>query len=129
MIQPDPTPTPQQPAQPNAMGALLTMASTGDNWVKLSTLGLIALSGFGNWMATWNSSDRNKQEIEVSRRVTWEGEQRIREDVRKQINDMHNWMEEAKQEFHKGNEDSASNRRMLQRLADKLLPPNVEKNQ
>jgi len=110
------------------MAALLnTLASTGDHWVKLGTLALVAVVGIGNWLATWNSSDRNKEEIEISRRVAWEGEQRIREDVRHQIDDIHTWMDQARAEFHKGNEDSANNRRMLQRLVDKLLPAEDQK--
>jgi hypothetical protein len=37
------------------MRQLLT--SSGDNWVKLGTLALVALSGLGNWIATQRNSD------------------------------------------------------------------------
>lgn len=112
---------PEQSPKPNGVMALLsTLAHSTDKWVQLGTLGLIALSGFGNWLATWNSSDRNKQEIEVSRRVAWEGEQRIREDVRKQVADIHEWMRRSTEEFHQGNEDSAKNRKTLAGILDDI---------
>jgi Flp pilus assembly protein TadB len=113
----------EKPPQNGSAGitsVLTTLASSGNTWVQLATVGMIAFSGIGNWVATWNSADRNKQEIEVSRRVAWEGEQRIREDVRKQINDMHEWMDKAKEEFHRGNQDSASNRQILLKLTEQL---------
>ena len=98
------------------MALLTTLAQSGHAWVQFGTLALIALSGLGNWVATWNSADRNKTEIEVSRRVAWEGEQRIREELRKQVNEIHAWMKDATDEFHKGNEDSAANRRTLNQV-------------
>jgi hypothetical protein len=36
----------------NVTTLLTTLASSGDNWVKLGTLALVAFSGFGNWIAT-----------------------------------------------------------------------------
>lgn len=105
----------------NGLTGLLTMLAHSSNaWVQAGTLVLIAFSGLGNWVATWNSADRNKTEIEISRRVAWEGEQRIREDVRKQVADIHKWMSDATEEFHKGNADSAANRRMLAKLSDEV---------
>lgn len=107
--------------KPNGMTAVLSaLAQSANKWVQLGTLGLIGLTGFGNWAATWNSSDRNKQEIEISRRVAWEGEQRIRAEVIKQVADIHEWMRNATDEFHKGNEDSAYNRKTLAKLSDEL---------
>lgn len=102
------------------VAALSTLAQSSNRWVQLGTLGLIAFSGFGNWVATWNSSDRNKQEIEISRRVAWEGEQRIRDEVRKQVADIHEWMRNATAEFHQGNEDSAKNRKTLAGILDDI---------
>lgn len=102
-----------------ALAALTSLAQSGHAWVQFGVIVLIGLSGLGNWIATWNSADRNKQEIEISRRVAWEGEQRIREDVRKQVAEMHRWMQEATEEFHRGNEDSAANRKMLEDLTKK----------
>jgi hypothetical protein len=113
----------EQPAKPNGNGltaALNTLAKSGDKMIQFGTLGLIACSGLGNWVATWNSANQNKQEIEVNRRVAWEGEQRIREDVRRQVDEMHRWIKESSEEFHKGNADSAANRKMLTRLQDEV---------
>ena len=94
---------------------LTTLASSGDNWVKLGTLVLVGLAGLGNLVTTWNSSNRNREEIEFSRRVNSEGQERIRKQIRQQIDDIHTWMEanhqfwkESRDEFHKGNEDSAA---------------------
>jgi uncharacterized protein (DUF3084 family) len=111
---------PPQNGSAGIISVLTTLASSGNTWVQLATVGMIAFSGIGNWVATWNSADRNKEEIEISRRVAWEGEQRIREDVRKQINDMHEWMDKAKEEFHRGNQDSASNRQILLKVTEQL---------
>jgi hypothetical protein len=106
------------PEKENATAAatsklLTTLASSGSHWVQLGTVALVALSGLGNWAATWNSSDRNKQEIEVSRRVAWEGEQRIKQELVKQVAEIHEWMKAATVEFHQGNLDSAANRKTL----------------
>jgi hypothetical protein len=98
------------------VGLLGTLAQSGNAWVQFGTLALIALSGFGNWAATWNSADRNKVEIETSRRVAWEGEQRIKAEVIRQVQDMHDWMAQARAAFSQGNADSAENRRMLVKL-------------
>ena len=40
------------------MTVLTTLASSGDNWVKLGTLALVTLSGLGNWIATQHNSDK-----------------------------------------------------------------------
>jgi hypothetical protein len=99
---------------PNGMSSVLTsLAHSTDRGVQFGTLALIALSGFGNWFVTLNSGDRNRQEIEINRRVAWEGEQRIKAEVVRQVADIHNWVRESTDEFHKGNEDSAANRKML----------------
>jgi hypothetical protein len=116
------------PSQPDGMTQLLTtLASSGDNWVKLGTLVLVGLAGLGNWVATWNSSNRNREEIEFSRRVSSEGQERIREQMRQQIDDIHTWMEanrrfwkESTDEFHKGNEDSAQNNKILSQFKEEL---------
>jgi hypothetical protein len=103
-----------------ALSLLSTLAHSTDKWVQLGTLGLIAFSGFGNWVATWNSANQNRQEIEVSRRVNWEGQERVRTEVVRQIQEIHTWMRNATEEFHKGNEDSAANRKMLKELAEDM---------
>lgn len=102
------------------MTVLSTLASSGNTWVQLATVGLIAFSGFGNWVATWNSADRNKTEIEVSRRVSWEGEQRIKAEVVRQVQEMHDWVAQARAAFAQGNTDSAENRRMLIKLSQNV---------
>jgi hypothetical protein len=114
------------PSSPNAkppngaLALLSTLAHSSDKWVQLGTLGLIGLSGFGNWVATWNSANQNRQEIEVSRRVNWEGQERVRAEVVRQIQEIHTWMRNATEEFHRGNEDSAANRKTLKELAEDM---------
>jgi hypothetical protein len=95
---------PQTPApKPNGTaGVLSTLASSGNQWVQLATVGLVALSGFGNWTAT----NRNKEEITA-------GQERIREVVIRQVDEIHEWIEKSRAEFHQGNEDSAANRKLL----------------
>jgi hypothetical protein len=111
-----------QPSKPpNGMNQLLsTLAQSSNQWVQLGTLAMVGLAGLGNWAATWNSADRNKNEIEISRRVAWEGEQRVRAEVIKQVQEIHNWMQEATEEFHRGNADSAANRKTLEELKKEL---------
>jgi hypothetical protein len=99
---------------------LTTLASSGHAWVQFGTLALIALTGFGNWAATWKSADRNKEEIEISRKDSWESEQRIKAELVRQVSDMHDWMRKAINEFHQGNEDSAANRQMLTKLTQEM---------
>lgn len=97
---------------------LSTLASSSNMWVQLGTVGLVAISGFSNWAATWNSADRNKSEIEISRRVAWEGEQRIKAEVIRQVQEMHDWIQQARVAFAQGNSDSAENRKMLAKLTE-----------
>jgi len=116
-----PTPEPSPPPKQNGTAALLTtLAQSGNQWVQLGTLLCVGIAGIGNWAATWNSSDRNKQEIEISRRVNWESNERIRQEVIKQVGDIHDWMKGATDEFHKGNEDTAQNRKVLMQFKEDL---------
>jgi len=117
----------ESPKQNGVTHLLSILAKSADKWVQLGTLVLIGLSGFGNWVATWNSADRNKVEIEINRRVAWEGEQRIKQEVIKQVNEIHQWMKEATEEFHNGNADSAANKRLLLGFKEELV--NFEKRQ
>jgi hypothetical protein len=56
-------PQEEQP-KANGMAALLgNIASGGDNWVKIATLVLVAISGGGNFLATTKSSEFNSEEI------------------------------------------------------------------
>jgi hypothetical protein len=110
-----------QPSKPpNHHNLLTTLAQSGNHWVQLGTLALVGFAGLGNWAATWNSSDRNKQEIEISRRVAWESEARIKQEMIAQVAEIHRWMREATDEFHRGNEDSAYNRKTLDQIKKDL---------
>jgi hypothetical protein len=102
------------------MNLLSVLAQSTNKWVQFGTLALIALSGLSNWVATWNSADRNKAEIEISRRVAWEGEQRIKAEVVRQVQEMHDWVAQARNAFSQGNADSAENRRMLVKLTQDI---------
>lgn len=107
--------------KPNGMvQALAQLAQSGHAWIQFGTLALIGLSGIGNWVATWNSANQNKEQIEINRRISWEGEQRIREDVRRQVAEIHDWIRESKDDFDRGNADSAANKRTLNELENKV---------
>jgi hypothetical protein len=96
------------------------LAETGNQTVQFGILVLVGLSGFGNWVATWNSADRNKTEIEASRRENSEGQERIKSEVVRQVAEIHKWLNDAQTEFHNGNKDSAYNRQMLDDLKKEL---------
>jgi hypothetical protein len=53
-----------QPTQGSNSGKLLALATGGDNWVKLATLVLIAISGGGNFLATKSTAEFNSAEIQ-----------------------------------------------------------------
>jgi hypothetical protein len=56
----------QEPNGPKTNGKLAllnTLASSGDNWVKIGTLVLVAISGGGNFLATTKTSEYNAEEI------------------------------------------------------------------
>src|SRR4029077_2355640 len=102
------------PAPKNSNSAVLTtLASSSNMWVQLSTVALVAISGLGNWAATWTSADRNKQAIT-------EKADKIREEARKQLDDIHKWSIDSQDDFHKGNIDSSVNRRILSQMKDEL---------
>jgi hypothetical protein len=110
-----------QSKPPNGLSQLLsTLAQSGSQWVQLGTLALVGFAGLGNWLATWNSSDRNKDEIQASRRVTEESEWRIKQELVRQVAEIHAALKQSAEEFHKGNEDSAYNHQMLDQLKKEL---------
>jgi hypothetical protein len=111
---------PQNPKNANSTAILTTLAQSGNKWVQLGIVALVALTGIGNWLATWNSGDRSRTEIEVSRRVAYEGEQRIRQEVQRQVSDIHSWLRAATDEFHTGNADSAQNKKILEGFVTEL---------
>jgi hypothetical protein len=111
----------QKPNGANGVGKILsTLAGSSNAWIQFGTLAMIGLSGFGNWVATWNSADRNKTEIEVSRRVALEGEQRIKLEVIRQVDEIHSWIQNSNAEFHQGNADTAQNKKILLALKDEV---------
>jgi hypothetical protein len=52
----------EPPAPPNngKMALLTTLASSGDNWVKLGIMFMVGISGLGNWVATQRTSEDQK---------------------------------------------------------------------
>jgi hypothetical protein len=50
------------------MALLTTLASSGDNWVKLGIMVMVGISGFGNWVATTRTSEdqRNLTKAEAT---------------------------------------------------------------
>jgi hypothetical protein len=50
--------------------------------------------------------DRNLQEIEPNRRAANEREQRMREEASKQIEEIHKWIRDSNEEFHRSNVDT-----------------------
>jgi hypothetical protein len=113
-------PTSENSNKNGTIALLSRLAQSGHPYVQLGILVLVGLSGLGNWVATWNSANRNKDEIEVSRRVNYEGQQRIREEVARQVSEIHRWINESRDEFHNGNKDSAANRQMLEDVTKKI---------
>lgn len=103
-----PTPTPNGTA-----AAISTLASSSNMWVQMATVALVALSGFSNFAATWKSADRNKEEIV-------DGQNRIRNEVIKQVADIHQWIMDSQEEFHKGNTDTAANRKTLLQFKEEV---------
>jgi hypothetical protein len=103
-------------------GVLSTLAASGNQWVQLATVGLVALSGFGNWAATTSSSNRNREEIT-------QGQERIRAEVIRQVDEIHEWVEKSRAEFHQGNEDSAANRKLLTAIMREDLQAFEERQQ
>jgi hypothetical protein len=104
---------PQAPKPNGPANVLSLLAQSPDKWVQLGTLALISLSGLGNWAATWNSSNQTKDEIS-------HGQERIRQEVIAQVRDIHQWVNDSKEEFHRANQDSASNKRLLIKLSDQI---------
>ena len=105
----------------NNKGTLLNaLAQSPHQWVQLATVALVALTGFANWAATQNSGDRSRHEIEEARRANTEGQQRIKDEVVRQVAEIHSWLKQAQEEFHAGNADSANNRKILLAFKDEL---------
>jgi Asp-tRNA(Asn)/Glu-tRNA(Gln) amidotransferase C subunit len=88
------------------LSLLSTLAQSTDKWVQLGTLAFVCLTGIGNWLATWKAADTNRVEIV-------QGQERIRAEVIRQVQEIHSWIKQSNEEFHQGNEDSAANKKIL----------------
>jgi hypothetical protein len=49
------------------LAILTTLAQSTSHWVQLATVGLIALSGLGNWLATQKDGVETRTELSASR--------------------------------------------------------------
>ena len=104
---------PQGSRNNSASGVLSSLAQSPHSLVQLATVALVALSGLGNWVATTNSGERNKAEIELNRAVAAQSEARLKAVLVQQVAEIHAWLTDATAEFHQGNADSAANRKTL----------------
>jgi hypothetical protein len=73
-----------QSSQPSN-GKLLALAQSGDNWVKLATLVLIAITGGGNFLATKSTADFNSTEIRQATREIHDLYPKLDDAIRRQI--------------------------------------------
>jgi len=110
----------QQEKKNGLAPVLAQLAQSGHAWVQFGTLALIGLSGLGNWVATWKSADRNKDEIEISRRATWEATERVRQEVFKQVGEIHQWIKASQDEFHQGTADASQSKKILNQFKVEL---------
>jgi hypothetical protein len=66
----------------NGMQKLLhTLAQSGDKYVQFGILVLVTLSGIGNWFATQSTGNQNLQ-----------GQDRIRDEMRQKLDEIHRWV-------------------------------------
>src|ERR1700746_1867710 len=86
MEQPE-SPSPTSPPQNGKLALLQTLASSGDNWVKLGTLALVALSGIGNFLTTKDQGHRNRHEVEAQTHEIWQALNRNKDDFRELVRD------------------------------------------
>ena len=91
----EPTPAGQQNKQNGTTQLLMTLASSGDNWVKLGTLGLVALSGVGNWVTTNQNAQETRHRVDD-----------VRAQAAAEIHELYFIVRNAVEEFHRNNEDS-----------------------
>jgi len=57
-------PEQEQPQKEDEKTSILSiLASSGDNWIKLGTLLLVAITGGGNFLATTKTGEFNAEEI------------------------------------------------------------------
>src|ERR1700745_1999102 len=76
----------KEPSNANGKMALLTtLASSGDNWVKLGIMVMVGISGLGNWVATTRTSDDQKN---LTKQEANEVRNQIR-DIYRKVDDLH----------------------------------------
>jgi hypothetical protein len=51
----------------NKTALLSTLAQSSSKWVQLATVGLVAMSGLGNWLATNNNASETRIQVNVAR--------------------------------------------------------------
>ncbi len=51
----------------NKTAVLTTLAQSSNKWVQLATVGLVGLTGFGNWIATHQDGVETRTELNASR--------------------------------------------------------------
>lgn len=103
----------QSPPPKNGVNALLTMASTGDNWVKLATIGLVAFSGAGNWFATKQDGAQSREQIEQKI-------EQVRSQAASEIHEVYVKLKESGDAFRANNEDSARARELAEQNTKEL---------
>jgi hypothetical protein len=67
----------------NKTALLTTLAQSSSQWVQLATVGLVAVSGLGNWLATNNNGGETRTQVAVAR------EQAFRD-----LRDLHNALDD-----------------------------------
>jgi uncharacterized membrane protein (DUF106 family) len=72
------------------MALLTTLASSGDNWVKLGIMVMVGISGLGNWLATNRTSDTQKN---LTKQEANEVRGEIR-DIYRKVDDLHGALDE-----------------------------------
>lgn len=80
---------------------LEALATTGDSWVKLATLFLVAISGLFNFIATEKSGVDSRQQLE------------------REIHEVHSALDRNKEEFRQIVQDAAETRRIVEDMQRK----------
>jgi phage-related tail protein len=76
----------KEPSNANGKMALLTtLASSGDNWVKLGIMVMVGISGLGNFVATTRTSDDQRN---LTKQEANEVRTEIR-DIYRKVDDLH----------------------------------------
>jgi phage-related tail protein len=76
---------PQASKENGKMALLTTLASSGDNWVKLGIMVMVSISGLGNWVATTRTSDDQRN---LTKQEANEVKSEIH-DIYRKVDDLH----------------------------------------